>query len=432
MLATLNTYLKFPIGILGLGRSGQSTANLLKQLGINPQDIKLFDDKEKSGCQNPQQILTSGIKTLVVSPGYPLSHPLILSAKKAGIQITSELSLAALFIKTEKVIALTGSVGKSTTTSLLGEALKESDSLCFVGGNLGTPLADYIAGVLQGQKRSQWVVLELSSYQLENLENIKFEHVAITSLLPNHLERYTDLQDYYLTKLNITRYLQPTGFLFANKNGGDLWSWLPNHFASQQIKWTHPELYQDAFQFSQAKLLGQYNYDNIALTIGLLRQLKLEASGLKALYQFEGLAHRMQNLGQFQSIQFINDSKATTVHSVLEAVNSIIGNITNQLYLLIGGRDKNLDWTLLTSLQKYSNLKIYFFGEVAPHAKSLSHLEGAIYPNLRQLLAELPTHLKAGDTVLLSPGGTSLDEFNSFEHRGDFFKSWVEAQFAAR
>lgn len=427
----LNAYLNFPIGILGLGRSGLASAQLLKTLGVPTDDIKFFDDKEKANCHKPDQIINSGIKSLLVSPGYPLSHPIIIAARQLGIKVTSELSLAALFIKNEKVVALTGSVGKSTTTSLLGEAIKMSDPLCFVGGNLGIPLAEYITQVLEGRSRAQWIVLELSSYQLENLEIIKFEQVAITSLLPNHLERYPTLNQYYLTKLGITGYLQPTGYLFANKKGGDLWSWLPQQVTHCQIKWTEPQLYQKEFHFLQAKLLGQYNYDNIALAIGLLKQLGMEPVVFKALYEFNGLAHRMQNLGSYHSIQFINDSKATTIHSVLEAVHSIHGQVSNQLHLLIGGRDKNLDWTLLTPLKQYPNLKFYFFGEVAHHAKTSSQLEGVIYSKLSQLLTDLPKSLKAGDTLLLSPGGTSLDEFNSFEHRGDFFKSWVETQFAS-
>lgn len=432
MLSLIYSYLSFPVGILGLGRSGQSVANLLSQLGISPQDIKCFDDKNKPGCLFPHEILNSGIKSLVVSPGYPLSHPIIISAQKAGIKITSELSVAALLIESEKIIALTGSVGKSTTTSLLGEALKTEDPNCFIGGNLGTPLADYMTQVIQGRPRAQWIVLELSSYQLENLENIKFEQVAITSLLPNHLERYSSLNEYYLTKLTITRHLKSSGFLFANKNGGDLLSWLPQHCTLPQIQWTQPELYSQIFNFEKAKILGKYNHDNIALAIGVLRQIGLEAKGLIALYQFGGLAHRMQNLGYYSNIHFINDSKATTIHSVLEAVNSIIDNLHQDLHLLIGGRDKNLDWTLLGELKKIPNLKFYFFGEVAKLAQSQSQLSGTIYSNLNQLLTALPSHLKKGDTVLLSPGGTSLDEFNSFEHRGDFFKLWVESQFAPR
>jgi UDP-N-acetylmuramoylalanine--D-glutamate ligase len=144
---------------------------------------------------------------------------------------------------------------------------------------------------------------------------------------------------------------------------------------------------------------------------------------------YQGLPHRMENLGTTKGILFINDSKATTMDSVLISVDALLKNRMKEnstLHLLLGGQDKNLPWESLNCLQRFPNINIYFFGQCGSLAKSKSQLTGGVWPSLGSAFSEMLSSAKTGDTVLLSPGGTSLDEFSNFENRGDYFKNLVQ------
>ena len=197
--------LKTPIAVIGLGKSGLAAWRLLKAVGFLDGELLSFDDKNTSAdITNSNELLAKKPQTLVVSPGVPLSTPWIQTLIQQGCFITSEISLAASIITTEKLIGVTGSVGKSTVVSLLGSALLEEDPDHFLGGNLGTPFCEYALRLLNGGSVATWVVLELSSYQLENCHGLSLNFSAITFLSENHLERYESLNHYYAAKLSIT------------------------------------------------------------------------------------------------------------------------------------------------------------------------------------------------------------------------------------
>ncbi len=419
--------LRTPIAIVGMGRSGEAAKRLLLLSGVPSAEIKTFDAKlSDADFRDPQDLMEQARpQTLVVSPGVPLASAWIQEARSRGVSITSETSLACTYLSTEKIIGVTGSLGKSTTVSLLGAAAQSFSPSAFVGGNLGTPFCEYAISLLEKkQPAADWVVLELSSYQLENCVGLYLDHSAITYLSPNHLERYKDLDDYYQTKWQIQKITRGTCFL--NGAGGDVVSYSQTHRSHSSIKIVSPrdsELH--SFALEESALIGQHNLENIAVATSVALGAGWPKSSIAALKNFSGLSHRLENLGVTNGIRFINDSKATALDSVLIATKAAREASDGHLYILLGGRDKNLPWQDLNILSAWKNTSFIFFGECREVAKQKSGLSGPVYPRLGEALAYCKQKAKSGDTVLLSPGGTSLDEFKSFEERGDFFKSFV-------
>ncbi|WP_413289531.1 UDP-N-acetylmuramoyl-L-alanine--D-glutamate ligase [Bdellovibrio sp. HCB337] len=424
-----------PIAIVGMAKSGESAERLLLARGFKKEDLLTFDQKAPAQFKDPQALMSQGKpKTLVVSPGVPLKSPWIVEAAKSGVFITSEINLACECLKDEKVIGVTGSLGKSTTVSLLGAGLSAFDKNAFVGGNLGTPFCEYAYGVLTGKRpRAQWVVLELSSYQLENCNQLKLDYSAITFLSANHMERYDSLQDYYKTKWQMIE--QTKGPMFLNKNGGDLL-----HFAQKQSTYSRCIVTSQDDKsllphvLSQSALLGSHNQDNIALAAQIALHCHWPISTLQAMKSFQGLEHRLENLGQFNGIRYINDSKATAMDSVLTAVTVAHEYLTpeGKLHVLLGGRDKNLPWDELWALKDLSRTEFVFFGECRKIAQEKSDLPGPQFEKLEDALTHIMNIAKSGDIVLLSPGGTSLDAFKGFEDRGNFFKEKVQNFYSSK
>ena len=423
----LHLHLPRPIAIVGLGISGEALLKLLIQAGVPRSEILTFDQKQKADFNTPETLLAHKPQTLCISPGVPLQSPWIQTALKTGLRLSSELEIAFSFLTSEKVIAITGSVGKSTTTALLGEGAKALNSSNFCGGNLGKPLADYACDVIAGKPHAEYVLLELSSYQLENFSNLKSDLSVFTFLSPNHLERYSSLQEYYDTKLSLLE--KTRQWVVVNNNGGDCrkqiealesrYSYLKFSFVDRRNLPLH----------SESALVGEHNLDNMSVAMTVVEKMQWPAKAQEAMRAFPGLAHRMENVGRFQNILFINDSKATTMDSVLQAFKSVQKRARGHVHLLLGGRDKNLPWSQLSVLKNETNLQIHFFGEFGEGAKTQSQLPGSSEKTLQQCLATLKNTLQTQDIVLLSPGGTSLDEFKNFEDRGDFFKRWVLSEF---
>lgn len=415
-----------PIAIIGMGITGSSAHKLLLQAGYQTQDLLTFDQKAKDAdFQNPDLLMSREPKTLVVSPGVPMSLPWIQAALAKGMHLTSELEIATHFLTDEKIIAITGSVGKSTVTEMLGAAFRANDRNTFVGGNLGEPLANYALQVLSGARPAKFVILEISSYQLECYKNLCADAGIITFLSPNHLDRYRNLDHYYATKLSLLDRCR--GPVFLNKNGGDLWD-RAEKIVSQKTRWVDRES-PLLVKIEPARILGSHNRDNLAIAAEVMQHFQLPQISFEALKNFPGLDHRIENIGTHAGITFINDSKATTMDSVLVAVQCVLESsfFQKNCVLLLGGRDKNLPWEALQSLP--SSVSVVYFGEFAQNVKTRLGRGGPCYPSLKSCLASIREFASAGDVVLLSPGGSSLDEFSGFAERGNYFKAWLKNEF---
>ncbi len=416
--------LKKPIAVIGLGKSGRAAFELLKAVGYDNADLITYDDKDSSAAvTHPVLLVQRNPGTLVVSPGVPLSLPWIQSLLQQGAELTSEISLAASVITTEKIIGVTGSVGKSTVVSVLAAALQHEDSHSFVGGNLGVPFCEYALALLKGKPAARWIVLELSSYQLENCRGLNLEFSAITFLSANHLERYKSLQDYYNAKLFITSLTK--NICLFNRTSKDCEVFSGSARCAYLLVNTTTELSESESQ--RISLIGRHNQDNFAIAKKLALLADWSNQAIEKMYAFKGLPHRLENIGIFHGVQFINDSKATALDSVLVAVTGCLEKISYpaKLFVLVGGKDKNLPWGELSALKNETRIEFVFFGACGGTAKSGADLMGFVFKTLGEGIDHCLKSAKNGDSVLLSPGGTSLDEFKNFEQRGDFFKNQV-------
>jgi len=426
-----------PVVLVGLGISNVSVRRLLEHVGTPSSEILSFDDKGSDGAiSSPDELVRRGVRTLVVSPGYPLSKPWIADMRKRGVAVTSEIDYAARFLENEKVVAITGSLGKSTTTSLIGEGLRASGRPYFFGGNLGFPLADYVLGCLKGDRaRADFVALELSSFQLECAENLPMYLSVISYFCSNHLERYDSLEHYYDTKRIVLDRVQER--CFTNAASPELHGYLERRGLLKNPKVTEvktPQSLLSRADFDHKALVGEHNCENIAVAAEVLNALGIWTPAVKqALLAFPGLAHRMERveIGAGKPL-FINDSKATALESVLTAIHSVLEDpafkkVSNRkLVCLVGGRDKKHPWEKLQELQsKAASLEMVFFGECADDAFRRSGLAGTSYKTLRAALEACRSHVSDESWVLLSPGGTSLDEFKNFEDRGRKFAEWA-------
>ncbi|MCE3010520.1 MAG: UDP-N-acetylmuramoyl-L-alanine--D-glutamate ligase [Proteobacteria bacterium] len=417
-----------PFGIVGFGVTGRALLKLFLKLGYQRSDIITFDDKDlEADERNSDSFLEKKPKTLFVSPGVPLKTPWIQAFKAHGGRISSELEFSFAALQAERVVGITGSLGKSTTVSLLNEGAKSIDPHAFAGGNLGEPLASYCLHVMEGRPRAQFIILELSSYQLENFNNLDIEVAGITYLSPNHLERYSSLENYYKTKLFLPKRAQKA--IVLNKNGGDLERFFTDHFSgTTPVFWTdrHDSLMQQ-LQVTHCELVGAHNLDNLALGVRIAQVLNWDARAITAMQKYKGLPHRLENLGNLNGVTFVNDSKATALESVEQAIQSVRSQHQGRIHLLLGGKDKGLHWEKLRPLNQDAQLDCTYFGEFGETIRDRIARPGRYFPKLGLALLDLEKRICPGDLVLLSPGGTSLDEFKSFEDRGHFFKTWVSS-----
>lgn len=428
-------FVKRPIAVVGLGLSGEAALRLLRRNGVRAEDLVTFDDKPGAAdYHDPVKMLEERQPaTLVVSPGYPLAKPWIAEFRELGGQVTSELALALHYLTNERLIGVTGSVGKSTTVSLLEAGLAAFSPASFVGGNIGRPLADYVVDLQEGKRlRAPWIVLELSSYQLENCGTLRCELGCLTFLTANHLERYDSIEQYYDTKWELVRRTERAVVL--NKHGGDLTRYAKGRKAEPELLWTDQSDEElSSLGLEHAKLLGSHNQDNLAMAAKLSREAGWPPEAIEAMKAYPGLAHRMENLGHIGGTLFVNDSKATTMESVRTAAFGLYDQVDRKkpFVLLLGGKDKNLPWEELAALKKIQNLRPVYFGQVAERARQGVGLDGPVFPKLGPALASLVGTVEGG-TVLLSPGGTSLDEFKRFEERGAFFAAEAKRLFGNR
>lgn len=435
MQSSLTPNLKFitdlpkPILIIGMAKSGQSCLKLLLSAGVNRSDILTYDKIAGIADISDTNLIEKLMpKTLVVSPGVSLQSSWIKKLINDGAVLTSELSIAASILTSEIVIGVTGSLGKSTTVSLLGFALSDFSDSYFVGGNIGTPLSEYANDlIINKRKKADWIVLELSSYQLENCKNLNLKFSAITFLDPNHLERYDSLEQYYKTKIEIHKITQD--ILFLNESGGDLKDFYLQykHLIKIPVKFINSQQEPlKRFNLQETKLFGKHNLDNLSLAASIALACGWPDRSIFKMKDYVGLEHRLEFIGSYQGKIFVNDSKATAIESVRTAIDAIKEKqTTGKIYVLLGGRDKNLPWKKLNNYSNTQNLYFIFFGECANLAKEKSGLEGFTFPKLNNALDFAIKKMQTNDTLLLSPGGSSLDEFKNFEERGQFFKEYI-------
>ena len=288
-----------------------------------------------------------------------------------------------------------------------------------MGGNFGTPLAQYVCELKRGaRKKAKYLILELSSYQLENFNNLNCDCSVITFLSSNHLERYSTKEEYYETKLSLLN--KTKGFCFINSESVDLVENIKKRNNAKIVMCNPTNV--------ATKLIGPHNKQNVSLAIAVAKHYNWGATAMDSISNFCGLPHRIENLGKHKGVLFINDSKSTTIDSTITAIKTCleITDKNNVLHVLLGGKDKNLPWKQLQELKTTNNCQFYFFGQSASIAKKSSGLIGEEFSKLKDAVDSAFACSKKNDVVLLSPGGASQDEFKNFEERGNYFKNLIE------
>ena len=430
--------------ILGAARSGVSAALLLKNLGSDlfvsdiankkqkQQEIKIL---EKLGIpfefgQHSNKIYDADF--VVLSPGISIAIPKIQSILKKGIPIYSEVEVASWFCKSP-IIAITGSNGKTTTTTLLGKMLQSEMPEAIIAGNIGSPLSGQ---VLNSNKRF-WASVEISSFQLETIDRFHPKVVVILNLAPNHLDWYSTFEDYVNAKLRIVKNLDPQDYLIYN-NDDPL---LVEKVKTQQAKklcFSLKDHESDAYtkneaiflnnnkliDISQVMLKGQHNQMNIMAAALAAKCANIsEPSIIKILSSFTSVEHRLEHVQAINNISFINDSKATTLESLSVALQSF----DTPIILIAGGKDKGSDYSRVNSLLKKKVRAVILIGsaqdKMASAWQDITDITRAI--SLEEAVHKAFSMAHRGDVVLLSPACSSFDMFQDFEDRGRKFKQIV-------
>jgi UDP-N-acetylmuramoylalanine--D-glutamate ligase len=448
--------------MIGAGRQGQALVQFMVRHGA---EMTLSDslpfDKLSAAYANlshlPIHWITGGhplslledIDFVCVTGGADLQQPILREALERGLPVLND-TMVFLMEVNAPVIGITGSSGKTTTTTLVGLIAKEAarqDQKVWVGGNIGNPLLTIVEDI----QPQDIVILELSSFQLE-LATISPKIAAILNITPNHLDRHGTMQAYINAKRDILKFQQPDGVLILNRDDPTSWPLRTEakgslisfgfnkpaedadltaiYMANNEIKRICDGVSEDIIVMDHIQLRGRHNIYNVMAACAIATAAGFSIDAMRAaISSFSGVPHRLQFVRQFKGARWYNDSIATAPERTLAAVRSF----EEPLILLLGGRDKKLPWDELAVAIHQHGYAAVLFGEAAPLIRKAlevnkpenSKLEIIQVETLQEAVQAAAENAHPGDVVLLSPGGTSYDAFNDFEQRGKAFTEWV-------
>ena len=436
------------IVILGGGESGCGAAVLAKKLGFDVflSDFGTIADKYKQ-MLDEQQILweeQGHTKELILnagevikSPGIPNEAPIIVEIKNAGIPIISEIEFAGRYTRA-KMVCITGSNGKTTTTSLIYHIFREAGLDVGLAGNIGNSLALQVA---QGDR--DYYIVELSSFQLDNMYEFRANVAVLLNITPDHLDRYGyNMQNYVDAKLRILQNQQPDdAFVFWNDDPiinkelpkyshGKLYPFAEEkrdgtaaYTHKEKLVFTEPTPFN--MELEELSLTGKHNlYNSMAAGISANVAGIRKETIREALSTFAGVEHRLEKVATIDGVEYINDSKATNVNSCWYALQSM----KKKTILILGGKDKGNDYNEIAGLVKEKCCGLVFLG--ADNSKLLEFFKEFGLPiadthSIEECVREAHRMAKSGETVLLSPCCASFDLFKSYEDRGRQFKNLV-------
>jgi len=449
--------------ILGVARQGQALARWLANHGAR---VTLSDKRSETDLEPARQALADQPiewvpgghplelldKTDVLCPsgGVPLTLPIVVEAQKRGIPLSNDTQIF-MEVAPCKTVGITGSAGKTTTTALLGEMAKtsyaENVGRAFVGGNIGDPLINYV----DEMQASDLAILEISSFQLDQM-SISPNVATVLNVTPNHLDRHGTMEAYTAAKARILDFQSKEDVAILGRDDPGAWNLrdhvkgkllsfgLSNLSIEQSGTYVTDGLYhlRDGNAYillpiqNAIRLRGDHNRQNVlaAITIGHAAGLNLDAM-LEAVEAFHGVPHRLELVRELNGVKWYNDSIATAPERAMAAIRSF----DEPIVLMLGGKDKDLPWNDLASLVHERVDHVVVFGMAAEkilgalgrpgsgEKRPYSVQRGEGLQEAVRLAAEVA---ESGDVVLLSPGGTSFDQFSDFAERGEWFKKWVQ------
>jgi len=436
--------------VVGLGKSGIASALFLADRGAR---VEVSDTKSEEELHHEiPQLLDRGIgveagyhgertfteqQLIVISPGVPFDVPQLVQARQAGIPVIGELELAARYLKGQ-IIAITGSNGKTTTTALTGEIIAAGAKKTLVGGNIGTPAISFVDEATD----DTWIVLEVSSFQLETIQTFHPKIAMVLNVTPDHLDRHHTFEIYASAKARVFENQTATDYTLLNADDATCAAmaaqtraavcWISRQHPVERgaflrgdnIVWIDGGHEQQIMPVSDIGLKGAHNLENVLAGVcaGMLAGVA-PPDIRRAVANFKAVEHRLEYVATVRGVAYYNDSKATNVDATIKALESFPGRI----HLILGGKDKGSDYSVLNQLLAERVKRVYTIGAAA--AKIESQIKGApvvssgTIDNAVRKAAETATD---GDIVLLAPACASFDQFMSYEHRGRVFKDLVK------
>ena len=434
--------------VVGLGKSGVASALFLKKHGAR---VTVSDTKSGDELRNEIPVLLDhgitvetgghgdrtfrGQDLIVVSPGVPVDAPPLVQARALGESVIGEVELAAQFLP-GPIVAITGSNGKTTTTTLAGEIMTAGGLPTLVGGNIGTPAIS----LAERANPETVIVLEISSFQLETIQTFRPKIAVVLNVTPDHLDRHRTFEVYANAKARIFENQQgndfavlnaddPTCVTMAKRTRAQVF-WFGRQKEVQQGAWVRDGniLFRDAagqreiLQVSEIPLKGAHNLENVlaAVCAGILMGCAPEKIR-QAVRDFKAVEHRLEFVATIRGVDYYNDSKATNVDATIKALESFPANI----HLILGGKDKGSDYTVLNDLLRQRVKRVYTIGAAAAKIESQIKAEVVHAETLENAIRKANAAAQPGDVVLLAPACASFDQFKNYEHRGQVFKGIV-------
>ncbi len=438
--------------VVGLGKSGVASALFMKSRGAR---VTVSDSKPEAELRDEILLLLEhgitietgghgdrtfrGQDLIVVSPGVPFDAPQLVQARSLGEPVIGEIELAAQFLAGQ-IVAITGANGKTTTTSLAGEILAAGNLPVLVGGNIGTPAISFVdqAGP------STWTVLEVSSFQLETIATFRPRIAVILNITPDHLDRHKTFENYVKAKARVFENQRAEDFTVLNaddrttaelskRTAGQVF-WFSHKNAIERgafareahIYFRDGHFEREIMPLSEIPLKGAHNLENVLAGVAVGALAGCEPEQIRqAVRNFKAVEHRLEFVARIAGVDFYNDSKATNVDATIKALESFPGNI----HLILGGKDKGSDYTLLNNLLRERVKRVYTIGAAA--AKIESQIQNSTVVDhaetLENAIRRASESAAPGDVVLLAPACSSFDQFKSYEHRGRVFKDAVHS-----
>ena len=435
--------------IVGGGLSGVAAAKFLALRGAR---VRVNDSRPEAELRGAPELRAAGVELIagghqeqlfedadwvVISPGVPLEIPALGRARAAGVPIIGEVELASRFLR-GRLVGITGSNGKTTTTTLTGQLLARAGLPTQVGGNIGTPLVSLV----ETSRVDGFTVIEISSFQLETVEELHLNAAALLNITPDHLDRYASMETYAAAKGNIFRNQTPEDTAVLNAD-------------DERVAGMHKATQARAVYFSRKQpleegvflrgdevivrgggkeqvlinredvgLRGAHNVENVMAALALGLSCGASVDSMRAgVREFSGVEHRLERVAEVAGVKFYNDSKATNVDAAIKALEAF----TEPIVVILGGKDKGSDYSPLRPLVSEHCAHAIVIGAAAE--KIAAALEGAVPLHRASSMAAAVDAAfelsKAGDVVLLAPACASFDMFENYEHRGRVFKDAV-------